>query len=401
LHICMLMRIFVTILTIAVAAAIEVPVPDAAEPTPVQAQIQRLEQAIQLYRSIEQRDGWRPLGSTSLKFDQTNMQMADALRERLLLTGDLSALSAGDAQDDLTDAVKRFQRRHGLAVDGRVGPNTLAVLDVPLTTRIAQLELNKRRFEALPDLGPSYIQVNTAAASLEVIEQSRSVMEMSVIVGDRYHPTPAFHSYVTSVVFHPPWNVPHSISVREILPKLRRDPGYLARQEMVILNRPDDPFGRRVNWATVTAASFPFQLQQRPGPLNALGVLKFNIPNEFDVYLHDTPARTLFGQPKRALSHGCIRVSKPRELAAWLLGPHGWDNADIDAALGSQRTRQVSVERIVPVHVFYFTAFVDAEGQINFREDAYDRDNDTLNLTSVATEETKAMVTAIGCGTSG
>ncbi len=385
----------IVLVAIAIAASIGSD-PAAAEATPIQVQVNRLEQAIDHYRSIEQRAEWRSLGGIGPRFDQA--AMAGALRKRLTLTGDLSAAAGGDAQD-LAAAVKRFQRRHGLAVDGRVGRNTLAALDVPITTRIAQLELNWRRFKASPDLGPTYITVNVAAATLEVTEHYRVVMEMPVIVGDRHHPTPDFRSHVAGVVFHPPWNVPRSISVHEILPKLRRDPRYLARNDIVILNRPDDPFGTQVNWASVTANSFRFQLQQRPGRWNALGVLKFNVPNEYDVYLHDTPTRALFEKPMRALSHGCVRISKPEELAAWLLAPQGWDRGDIDAILETSRTRQVPIDRIVPVYVSYFTAFVDAEGAVNFRDDIYYRDREALDASPKPHKETNmAVVRSIGCG---
>ena len=197
-----------------------------------------------------------------------------------------------------------------------------------------------------------------------------------VVVGDELHPTPVVRSDLGAIVFNPPWTVPTSIVVDEFLPKLRANPRFLADNDMVILDRREDPHGLAVDWAAVPAERFPFRFQQRPGGWNPLGRIRFATPNRFDVYLHDTPLPELFQRADRALSHGCVRVEQARELAALVLAgqPAGRPEA-LERAMSAGATSVVTVARPLPVYILYWTAFVDDEGRLQLRDDPYDRDS--------------------------
>lgn len=338
---------------------------------------ERLAAAVERYAAIAARGGWRAVAAgTVLEAGMTDAHVAD-LRRRLRIEGDLEPDNDGALFDAaLARAVRRFQSRHGLLVDGRVGPETLDALNLPADARLAQLRLNVERARRLPGRGTTYVRVNAASALLDVMENGRSILRMPVIVGDTRHPTPEFEAPITGVIFNPPWTVPRSITIREILPRLRREPGYLAANDIRIVERPDDPHGLGVNWRAAAASRFGFTLRQSPGPHNALGLIKFDMPNRYDVYLHDTPNKRLFERPTRAFSHGCIRVSRPRELAAYALGPE-WTKAQIDAAIAAGETRRVNLESPLTVRVTYLTAFADPDGTVQFRRDIFGRDATT------------------------
>jgi murein L,D-transpeptidase YcbB/YkuD len=172
-------------------------------------------------------------------------------------------------------------------------------------------------------------------------------------------------------MFNPPWNVPVSIARNEILPRLRRDPGYLDRENMIILGRPDDPYGHGIDWRTAALGQFVARLRQLPGDKNALGRVMFDFPNPYSVYLHDTPAKNLFDRSRRMFSHGCMRVENPRALALYLLARQGWDPARIEAAIDAGHTERVALDQPMPILVTYLTAFVDGAGAMQFRDDAY------------------------------
>jgi murein L,D-transpeptidase YcbB/YkuD len=257
----------------------------------------------------------------------------------------------------------------------------VAALNVLPAERARQVEWNLERWRWLPrDLGSRYIVVNIAAASLEAVEDGQTVLASRVVVGEPRFPTPVLRASVEAVVLNPPWSVPASIASGEILPRLREDRWYLADNEIIILEHRDvDPFGLGIDWSTVSADPFPFRLRQRPVPANPLGRVKLDMPNRFHVHLHDTPARELFARPVRTASHGCVRVERARDLAAWLLaGPTGaapgWRRADLDAAIDTGATRRVAVPGPVAVYLLYWTAFVDGRGVLHFRDDVYGRD---------------------------
>jgi murein L,D-transpeptidase YcbB/YkuD len=219
------------------------------------------------------------------------------------------------------------------------------------------------------------VAVNTAAAHLEVITNGDPTYESRTVVGDPRHPTPVMKATILGVTFNPSWTVPHSIAAKEILPRLRLDPTYLARSKIEILGRATDPHGLQLDWTSYSQANFPFQLRQAPGPRNALGLVKFEMPNEFSIYLHDTPDRSSFEKITRNLSHGCVRVARVDDLARLLIDdPAVWLESDTAAAIKSGRTITVPLARPLPVYLLYFTAYVDSEGSINFRPDVYRRD---------------------------
>lgn len=261
----------------------------------------------------------------------------------------------GDGFDAELDALLRdFQQHHGLNPDGVAGADTIAELNVTRQQRIEQLILNLERWRWMPRALPSrYVLVNIAAFELHGFDGGREAVTMRTAVGKHYTKTPFLRSEITKIVFNPYWNVPPSIAKKELLPKAEKDPTYLQREHMHLL-----PGG---------------QLQQDPGPWNALGRMKFDMPNPYAVYLHDTPSKLVFEKDARAVSHGCIRVERPADLAAWLLQGK-MDSAAIAKAVGSGRNEHVPLPEPVRVYVLYWTAIAGDDGEVQFRRDIYDRD---------------------------
>lgn len=350
---------------------------------PSQFGYRRLREALARYRAVAASGGWpRIPDGASLALGERGAAVA-ALRERLRLEDDLEPVEPdNDSVFDETveRAVRKFQQRHGLAANGAVTAATRAELNVPVGRRVEQLELNLERWRWLPkDLGRRHITVNIAAFELEVVEEDSVVLDMRVVVGRLYHRTPVLSDTMRYVVLNPYWHVPRSIAVAELLPRVRRDPSYLARLQLRVFQgsgadaREVDP--ATVNWSAITPARFPFQLRQDPGPLNALGRIKFMFLNKYHVYLHDTPARPLFDESQRDFSHGCIRIQKPLELAAYLFRlDQRWDGQSLGVALADAVDRTVPLPRPVPIHLLYWTAWADGDGTIEFRRDIHGRD---------------------------
>lgn len=327
---------------------------------------QRLLAALETYRAIEARGGWPPLSPATPGTEGDSA----ALRERLAAEG--YVVASGEV--GLRDAIVAFQARHGLATDGVVGPKTLAALNVTVAQRVAQITYNLERLRWLPrDLPEPRLEVNVPAYTLTLVG-SDVPWSARVIVGSTRHRTPLFPGHVEAVVVYPPWTVPASITRNEILPRLRRDPGFLRRNDMVILNRPDDPYGEQTDWSRARGAG-GILLQQQPGENNALGLFKFDMPNLFGVYLHDTPAKAAFNRAERALSHGCMRVEDPDRLASLLLRDRLAREPDlIERALEGRTTRRLPLSKAIPLLVLYQTAVVDAAGNIHFFDDVYGYD---------------------------
>jgi murein L,D-transpeptidase YcbB/YkuD len=324
------------------------------------------------YRDIAARGGWTsiPKGGP-LKLGAAG-ERVEALRARLAVEDAAVVLPPAPAlgaaptpnvyDKALADAVSRAQERYGLTPDGAAGAATLLALNVPIETRLGQFRANLERWRWLPRRLPSLrIELNIADPSLQVFDADKPALGMKAIVGKPDKQTPMFQDEVEAIVFNPPWNVPQDIAAREIWPKIRKDPGYMAREGFVV--KPDG------------------SLQQRPGPKCALGTIKFDLPNRFGVYLHDTPSHSLFARDSRALSHGCMRLEQPNALAKRLLqGVPGWEDWRVDAAVASGTTQRVQLPRHVPVFVLYRSVFVDAQGQVNFRPDVYRWDTRLLAM---------------------
>jgi murein L,D-transpeptidase YcbB/YkuD len=313
----------------------------------------------------------------------------DALHRKLVATGDLPANTqappaSGIYEGALVDGIRRFQSRHGLPADGVIGKATSAALAVPLSRRVRQIELALERLRWLPRLDDRrLVAVNIPMFRLlaweTVAEENEPLLGMGVIVGRaRKTQTPVLLAEMREVIFRPYWNVPQSIVRKEILPMLARDPGYLEREDMEILSGPGENGGpvepTAGNLARLKRGAL--RLRQRPGPRNALGLVKFVFPNEADVYLHATPAAQLFNESRRDFSHGCVRVEDAVALAEWALNDDAqWTRDRILSAMTGTQTFSVRLERPIQVLLFYTTAAVVPEdGTIHFAEDIYGHD---------------------------
>ena len=363
---------------------------------------QRLKDARAGYRRLASDGGWPVIPAGGKLEKGSGGSRVRLLRERLAASGDLAAdLVHGEMFDGvLEEAVKHFQTRHGLAVDGIVGPNTLTALNEPVEERLRQVEVNMERWRWLPrSLGDRFIRVNIANFEMDLFEAGEHIMNMRVMVGKDYRRTPVFSDVMTYLVINPYWNVPPKLATQDKLPLIKKDPAYLADQRMRVFSGwgaaavEIDP--STVDWSWVTAEGFAWRLRQDPGPRNALGQVKFMFPNKFDVYLHDTPSRDLFAQPDRAVSSGCVRLEKPIALAEYLLrGYPEWTRPAILAAIEKGKEQTVRLFEPIPVHVLYCTAWVDDTGEIHFRRDIYGRDKavaDALMSLPPSPEEVMAL----------
>jgi murein L,D-transpeptidase YcbB/YkuD len=320
----------------------------------------RLKKALAQYREAASKGEWPQLpAGPALKKGARSARVLE-LRQRLAASGDLASdkVSAGEIFDgDMEQAVIRFQRRHGLADNGAVGPETRAALNVSLKQRIRQMELNMERLRwILGNREERFIIVNIANFKMRVFEKDRTALSMNVVVGKPYQSTPIFTAAMTHIVINPSWHIPRSIVQKEILAKIAKNPNYLASQKIEVVGN---------------------SYRQRPGPWNALGRLKFMFPNRYDVYLHDTPSKGLFSRNVRAFSHGCIRIENPVGLAEYLLKDDPrWTRERISAAINKGTEQVVRLPRPLNVHLLYLTAWVDEEGIVQFRNDIYGRDKD-------------------------
>ncbi len=334
----------------------------------------RFKAALAEYREIEANGGWASVPAGATLTPGNSDARVPTLAARLAVTSDLppSAMVDGTLYGEpLVAAVRRFQLRHGLTADGAVGPATLVALNVPVAARIAQLRANLERARwILYDPESEFLAVNIAGFHLYLVRRGEVVWRTRVQVGRPYRQTPIFKAEMTYLVVNPTWTVPPTIFRNDILPAVRRDPGYLASRNIDAF----DSSGAAVDPATANWSGRhpPYRLVQRPGPDNALGRIKFMFPNEHAVYLHDTPSRDLFERDNRAFSSGCIRVEDPFKLAEQLLGERGRQRLDAIAASG--RTQTVFLDKPMTVMLLYWTAEVDAEGGVSFFRDVYERD---------------------------
>ena len=341
-----------------------------------------LTSALAHYRAIASAGGWPAVPDGPALREGSLGPAVAGLRKRLAVTGDLVDRT-GDSQafdDDLAAAVMRFQARHGLAADGVVGWRTRGALNVPADVRVRQIAASIGRLRSLPDGdGGRFILINVAGFDLAVFDEGRPLFRSPVIVGRLSRRTPIFSTAVTRIITHPYWRIPRGIAVEDILPKLRRDPSYLSAQSIRVYGnvhgQPTEVPAGSVNWRSLNRNNFPYLLVQDPGPLNALGRIKFFMPNERNVYMHDTPARELFNHTTRAFSSGCIRIQKALDLAELLLRQDdGGKLETLEAALEQGETIEIPLTKAVPVHIVYLTAWTDEEGQVQFRDDIYKLD---------------------------
>jgi L,D-transpeptidase YcbB len=340
--------------------------------------------ALHKYRELDKKGGWpRVDAGPTLKIGMKHPRVAQ-LKKRLLVTGELASM---DGEPDLYDgalmlAVKKFQLRHGLIDDGNAGAGTIAEMNVSAKERVDQLVINlERRRWLAGHLGDRYIYVNIADHDLKIVEKDKTVYTSRVVVGRPFHETPVFSSTMQYVELNPYWNVPYSIATQELLPVIKKVPGYLQSNEYLLLTRMGDNNSAidpaSVNWSQYGPGNFPFQIRQKPGPRNALGTAAFIFPNPHNVFIHDTPIRSIFNLEDRYFSHGCVRVQNPWNLAIFLLKDQDngqWTEERIKKVVEGREQTRVNLKAPIAVHITYLTAWGEQDGTVHFRKDAYKRD---------------------------
>jgi murein L,D-transpeptidase YcbB/YkuD len=355
----------------------------ASEHSPKLPEYQGLRSTLARYREIDRQGGWQPL--------------APELARTLALLGDLSLEPDGapPSRKALNEALRHFQERNGLEPDGRLGKKTIDALSLPVSQRIEQIEINMDRMRWIAHrLEPRHIRVNIPGFQLSVYDGEQIPLQMRAIVGSEDNPTPVLDGTLEYLVFSPYWNIPLSIATKELLPKIQKSPAYLKREniEVVRVSKEKveviDP--SKIKWENESDLS-GYQLRQKPGATNALGLVKFIFPNPYNVYLHDTPSENLFYRLTRTLSHGCVRVERPADLAGYLLSDQPeWTPVLIEEAMHEEKERRVSLKTRMPIHLLYWTAWTDQEGNVQFREDVYGYDEKHRELTG----STKALPAA-------
>lgn len=321
-----------------------------------------LKENLELYYNIAKAGGWSPITTimkNPLKKGDSSAVIIP-IKQRLALTKDIAAGdSSGLFSDSLEAGVKRFQVRHGYKPTGVITAQLVKDMNVPAIERLKQILLNMDRMRWMPQKPSGYLMiVNLPEFILHVMNGKEKVFDMIVVVGQVGHNTMMFNGDLNQVIFSPYWNVPQSIIKNEIEPAIKRNPNYLANKNM-----------ERTSYG----------IRQKPGPGNALGKVKFIFPNSFNMYFHDTPAKSLFGQDKRAFSHGCVRLSEPQKMAEWLLrDDSNWPKEKIVTAMNQTHETPVKLKEAIPVFIIYYTSWVDADGLLNFRDDVYEHDKEVM-----------------------
>ena len=347
----------------------------------------RLRQALARYHSFQSAGGWQTLKIDDSLRPATRRTAVIPLRERLAAEGVPVGWPTGDAafyDEQLVSAVKAFQRRMGLEDDGVIGRETLQALNVPVETRIEQIRAGMERWRWLPsELEPEYLMVNSAGFEIELMDQAQTLFHKRTVNGREERQTPSFRSRVTHLVANPQWTVPRTIAVQDLLPKQQANGDFLHDRQIRVYRQSAgalvevDPAS--LDWSVYHTDNFPFVLRQDAGGENSLGHVKFHMPNPYDIYLHDTPSRGLFGRQNRAFSSGCVRVEDADQLAELLVtrAGHG-EEGRFHKAMQRGETLTVALAEPMPVYLAYFTSWVDEAGEIHFRPDIYRRDTNLL-----------------------
>lgn len=328
---------------------------------PVYRQYELLRGYLGKYRKLDAGNNWEPLVNRKAIIIGDSSAFIKQIKLRLFLLGDFAGDTADPSFDKpLADALIIFQQRHGLIAEGKFSKETMAAINVPLKSRIRQIIVNMERSRWLPvQLAGNYVAVNIPEFKLHVYNGDRLLWSCNAVVGQTVHPTALFYGEIKYVVFSPYWNIPPGILRNEIIPGMKKSSSYLAKHDMEITGYRD---------------GLPV-VRQKPGPSNALGLVKFLFPNSYNIYLHDTPSKSLFNETSRAFSHGCIRIAEPAKFAEFLLkDAEGWDADMISQAMHAGKERYVTLSNKVPVFISYFTAFIDRDNRMNFRKDIYDLD---------------------------
>jgi murein L,D-transpeptidase YcbB/YkuD len=351
--------------------------PTASLPTVSTATAQTTEKAIDRYADIVGRGGWPQVPSVSVLRLGDRHPSVSPLRTRLAASGDIDPNAAGnDVYDSYVEgAVRRFQARHGLTVDGVIRPETLAALNVPAPARLGQLKVNLTRLRGLSaNLSPRYVVANIPAARVEAIENGVAVSRHTAVAGKPDRPSPELNSKIVQINFNPYWTVPPSIVQKDLIPKMQDQPDYLSNNHIRIFDaRRKELQPADINWYSEDATHYSFK--QDPGSLNSLGSIRINFPSAYGVYMHDTPLKNLFGEDFRFHSSGCMRVQNVRQLVAWVLqGTHGWSLEDIDRVIKSGEQKNAQLTKPVPLHWVYITGWATPDNVVQFREDIYGKD---------------------------
>lgn len=344
---------------------------------PLNGYYKSLRQKLREYRVIQDKGGFPKIVTSKkvLALNDKDSCLVNA-KKRLFLSGDLKTNDKTILYTPaLAKAVKNFQQRVGLPESGKIDKQTLVELNRSVEFRIRQMMINLERLRWLPaELEKNYLLVNIPEYRLHIYEGGKLVWETNVVVGKEMTRTSIFKGNISEIVLNPYWNVPPSIANNEILPELKKDPSYLEKNNMEVVQNGQVVNPYSVYWGDYTG-NIPYEVRQKPGDDNSLGKIKFLFPNGFNIYLHDTPSKALFDLNKRSFSHGCIRVEYPKSLAFYLLRNNkSWSQERIENVLATDESTSIAIRPKVPVYITYFTAWVDPKGNLNFRNDVYNLD---------------------------
>lgn len=347
-------------------------------------QYQQLRTIMEKYLKIEESGGWKTIESMGTNDEGDDQYSFDDLKERLRAEGDLAADE--HSNEAYEAALKNFQSRHGIDADGIVGPKTLSKMNISVADKISAIRLNLEKWKWMPEEKGMYLSVNIPDFSLSVMEDHDTVLKMKAILGKEARQTPMFSAFMKYIVVNPYWRIPSTILSEDIIPKAQKDIRYL-KKERIRVYKADKKTGKReinpknINWKKVNANAFPYMLRQDPGRKNVLGRIKFMFPNRYDIYIHDTPAKSLFDKEERLFSSGCIRIEEPLVLFRYLMNNDGnneYENITDLIASGANKT--IMLRNPVKVRIDYWTVWEDEKGMAQFRDDVYGHDNDLREI---------------------